>query len=253
MNVLVTGGGTIAPIDAVRHIANASSGAFSAAITEACLDRGADVWHLHTPRAQLPLLRHSVVGPAELDAGWMLDETFLNRAFDLLDRWKIHRRRLRLIGLDEGTIDEYAMVLEMLLRSQPFDVVFLAMAVSDYAPVAARGKLESAAEEWSLVLKKQPKIIARVRDWAPDIYLVGFKLMTEVAPAHLVAIAEQACRANRADATIANDLALYRAGKHTIHLVRPDQPAETIGPDPQLASKVVDLIWKYADQRRNSR
>ena len=42
MNVVVTGGGTIAPIDDVRLMTNVSSGRFAAAITEACLDRGAD-------------------------------------------------------------------------------------------------------------------------------------------------------------------------------------------------------------------
>ena len=59
MNVVVTGGGTIAPIDDVRHIANASSGRFSAMITEACLARGASVWHIHAPGAELPLLREA--------------------------------------------------------------------------------------------------------------------------------------------------------------------------------------------------
>ena len=57
MNVVVTGGGTIAPIDDVRLLTNVSSGRFAAAITEACLDRGANVWHIHTASAQLPLRR----------------------------------------------------------------------------------------------------------------------------------------------------------------------------------------------------
>ena len=57
MNVVVTGGGTIAPIDDVRLMTNVSSGRFAAAISEACLDRGATVWHIHTVSAQLPFKR----------------------------------------------------------------------------------------------------------------------------------------------------------------------------------------------------
>ena len=57
MNVVVTGGGTVAPIDDVRQITNVSSGRFAAAISEACLERGAAVWHIHTPQAQLPFIR----------------------------------------------------------------------------------------------------------------------------------------------------------------------------------------------------
>ena len=45
MNVVVTGGGTIAPIDDVRLMTNVSSGRFAAAITEACLDRGHGLAH----------------------------------------------------------------------------------------------------------------------------------------------------------------------------------------------------------------
>ena len=59
MNVLVTGGGTSAPIDDVRSITNVSTGRFAAAISESCLARGACVWHLHAPSAQLPLLRRA--------------------------------------------------------------------------------------------------------------------------------------------------------------------------------------------------
>ena len=57
MNVVVTGGGTVAPIDEVRQITNVSSGRFSAALSEACLGRGASVWHLHAPAAHLPIPR----------------------------------------------------------------------------------------------------------------------------------------------------------------------------------------------------
>ena len=53
MNVVVTGGGTIAPIDDVRHVANASTGRFSAQITEACLASAAPVWHVHVPEPAL--------------------------------------------------------------------------------------------------------------------------------------------------------------------------------------------------------
>ena len=253
MNVLVTGGGTIAPIDEVRYIANASTGAFSAAITEACLGLGASVWHLHTAQAQKPLLRQMAVtpSPADLDAGFILTEEYLETFFHLLDLWRTHRRQLHLVELDEGTVAEYAMVLEMLARSNPFDIIFLAMAVSDYAPTPVAGKVESSDQDWTLTLKPVPKIITKVRDWCPRAYLVGFKMMTGVEPEHLISTAERACHANRADATVANDLSLYRGGKHTVHLVRPGHPAETFGPDPTMAELLVMRVLELADQKRN--
>ena len=61
MNVVVTGGGTIAPVDDVRLLTNVSSGRLAAAISEAFLDRGASVWHIHARSAQLPLRRRGPV------------------------------------------------------------------------------------------------------------------------------------------------------------------------------------------------
>ena len=54
MNVVVTGGGTIAPVDDVRLLTNVSSGRLAAAIAESFLDRGASVWHIHARSAQAP-------------------------------------------------------------------------------------------------------------------------------------------------------------------------------------------------------
>src|SRR5438270_462858 len=116
MNVVVTGGGTIAPIDDVRHIANVSSGRFSAMITEACLRRGSSVWHIHVPSAQLPFLRNARfnLGSADLAA----EHSRLDR---LADEWKRASGRLHLVPLEQGTVGDYALHLEQVLRSRPID------------------------------------------------------------------------------------------------------------------------------------
>ena len=67
MNVVVTGGATIAPLDDVRLMTNVSSGHFAAAITEACIARQARVWHIHARSAELPFFRfpYGAKTPAE--------------------------------------------------------------------------------------------------------------------------------------------------------------------------------------------
>src|SRR5271170_6335998 len=97
MNVVVTGGGTIAPVDDVRLMTNISSGRFAAGITEACLDRGATVWHIHTPAAQLPLIR---LNRFELDAVDPATEHV--RLEQLRQRWLKVRDRLHLVPLGTG-------------------------------------------------------------------------------------------------------------------------------------------------------
>jgi phosphopantothenoylcysteine synthetase/decarboxylase len=237
MNILVTGGGTIAPIDDVRAITNTSTGRFSSAISEAALRRGATVWHVHTPNALVPL---PALVPLDLDAERLRNLKAERQS--LLDR-------LTLVPLAEGTVPEYLEALRSLLVSQPFDAVFLAMAVSDYAPEPIIGKLKSDLDELIIRCKRVPKVIQSVRDWAPDTYLVGFKLTSGASDAELIDRAAEANMANRTDLTVANDLQLYRQGKHTVHLVRPGQPTETLGPGGDIAGSLVDRVFQWVGER----
>jgi phosphopantothenate-cysteine ligase len=244
MNVVVTGGGTVAPIDDVRQIANVSTGRFSALVTEACLRCGAAVWHIHAPSAQVPFLRSAVCDLATPDTA-----AELARLRHLQREWRAHEDRLHLVSLPHGTVADYAANLERVLRTERIDIAFLAMAVSDFEPDLFAGKLDSDVETMVIHGRPTPKVIQSVRDWSPGVYLVGFKLLSRSAPAELIRQAETACRVNRADLTVANDLQTIRAGAHTIHLVRPGHPTETIGPDPALAERLVDRVFAWSAAR----
>jgi phosphopantothenate--cysteine ligase len=241
MNVVVTGGGTIAPIDDVRLMTNVSSGRFAAAISEACLDRGANVWHIHTVSAQLPLKRFAEFA---LDAADPAAE--LLRLARLREKWLSQRDRLHLVPLKIGNVDDYGATLKQILQSQTIDVVFLPMAVADFEPEPWAGKLSSDAESLVLHCRRTPKVIRLVRDWSPSVYLVGFKLLSRVSREQLILRAEAACRDNRADLTVANDLQTLREGRHTIHLVRPGHAPETLDPGDDLAERLVARVVNWA-------
>jgi phosphopantothenate-cysteine ligase len=247
MDVVVTGGGTIAPIDDVRQLTNVSSGRFSAAISEACLNRGASVWHVHAPSALLPVVRHAAI---DLDAPD--PDAELARLARLQQEWRTVRERLHLVPLRQGTVADYARTLEAVLRSRPIDVVFLAMAVSDFQPEPVSGKLASDAEALLIRAPRGPKVIRSVRDWSPGVYLVGFKLLSRAGEAELLRQAEAACRTNRADLTVANELQTLRAGRHTVHLVRPGHRPETLEPGDDLAERLVTRVFHWAEGRTST-
>lgn len=241
MNVLVTGGGTSAPIDDVRTITNVSSGRFAASIAEGCLRRGARVWYVHAASALLPLLRS-----AQFDLGTSDPTAEFERLSRLNREWQAVRDRLHLVPLRTGTVADYAQTLEQLLRAEPMDIVFLVMAVSDYEPMPLAGKVSSKDDQLIVRCRRTPKVIRSVRDWSPSVYLVGFKLLSRVSVEELIRKAESACRINRADLTVANDLQTLVAARHTVHLVRPDHPAETLGPGPDLADRLVSRVFTLA-------
>ena len=248
MNVVVTGGGTIAPVDDVRLMTNISSGRLAAAISEAFLDRGASVWHVHTPSAQLPLWRFARYAIDAADPSAELD-----RLVRLRQRWLNQRDRLRLIPLEKGTVSDYATTLKKVFDTQPIDVSILTMAVSDFEPEPYVGKISSDAESLIVRCRPTPKVIRSVRDWAPSSYLVGFKLLSNVSPEELIRRAGDAGRVNRADLTVANDLETLRQGAHTLHLVRPAAETETLESGPDLADRLVGRIMTWAGIDRTMR
>ena len=248
MNVVVTGGGTIAPIDDVRSITNGSSGRFSAEITEACLRLGASVWHVHSTSAQLPFAR---AARFDLDAPDPFAEHA--RLDALLDRWVGARPRLRLVPLTRGTVADYAVTLQKVLTGRSIDVAFLAMAASDYEPEPVVGKIDSDSDAITIRARRAPKVIRSVREWTPEVFLVGFKLLSRVEPVELIRAARSACVTTRADLTVANDLQTLREGAHTVHLVRPGFAVETLGPGEGLARALVDRVFALSRERAADR
>lgn len=241
MNVLVTAGGTVAPIDDVRQIANMSTGRFGAMIAEAALRRGADVWHLYAPGALRPFDRL-----ARLDLNSLDPAAEFARLARLHADWSEVRDRCHLVPLVGGTVPEYADRLGAILQGHRIDVAFLAMAASDYAPEPVAGKLASDSETLLLRCRRLPKVIQEVRGWSASTYLVGFKLLSGATEAELIRQAEAAGKENRADLTVANDLRTVRAGRHVIHLVRPGHATETYGPDEPIADRLVDRAFAWA-------
>lgn len=246
MNVIVTGGGTVAPVDDVRLLSNVSSGRLAAAISESFLARGASVWHIHAPSAQVPLKRQ-----ARFDLEAPDPSAELNRLTRLRRRWLHARDRLHLVPLREGTVADYAAALRTTLEGRPIDVAVLTMAVSDYEPEPHPGKIRSDSESLVVRCRRTPKVIRSVRDWAPSVYLVGFKLLSNVPTDELIRRAEEAGRVNRADLTVANDLQTLKRGRHTLHLVRPGAEAETLEPGDDLADRLVARIANWAGEKRS--
>jgi phosphopantothenate-cysteine ligase len=96
-------------------------------------------------------------------------------------------------------------------------------------------------------------VIRQVRDWSPSVYLVGFKLSSRASRDELILSAEIACRINRADLTVANDLDTLRRGLHTIHLVRPGHDPESLDPGADLAERLVARAMDWAGASRAAR
>ena len=202
MKILVTSGGTSEAIDRVRSITNHSTGLLGKVITETLLSAGHEVCLITTAQAVKPSA-HQDLTIIEIE----------NTA-DLLQTMK-------------DTIMDYQVLIH-------------SMAVSDYTPVYMTGfdevqasqdltefldrknqetKISSKDDVQVLFLKKNPKIISLVKEWNPNIHLIGFKLLVDVSQEHLIQIARESLKKNQADLIVANDLTQINAEQHLAYLV----------------------------------
>lgn len=208
MKILITSGGTTENIDSVRGITNHSTGNLGKIIAERFLNGGHQVTLITTKHAVKPATH---------------------------DNLKIH-----LIS----NVDSLLKTLEPLVMSH--DVLIHSMAVSDYTPVYmttleeleqvdspaqllskrnSETKISSTSDYQVLFLKKTPKVISLVKEWNPDIRLIGFKLLVDVEKAELFEVARASLAKNHAEFIVANDLKDISSEQHVAYLV--DQTSET--------------------------
>ena len=226
MKVIITSGGTSEAIDQVRAITNHSTGSLGKALAEYFLDKGDQVSLVTTKRALKP-------------------EAHPNLSIQLIE-----------------SVSDLKDCLEELVPSH--DALIHAMAVSDYRPVymtdikeleeAANvrdflnkrnqeSKISSDADTQVLFLQKNPKIISLIKEWKPDIQLIGFKLLVGVEKQELIQVARASLIKNRADLIVANDLLEVTSNSHKALLVqenRVDQAENRL----EIAQKIYAHIHK---------
>jgi phosphopantothenoylcysteine synthetase/decarboxylase len=210
MNLLVTAGNTVVPIDRVRCLTNVFTGRTGTAIALCAHERGHTVTLLTSqPETGAPT-------PTE--------------------RWSVQPYR---------TFDDLQGAMQELIRRGNLDAVVHSAAVSDYqsagiyapapgtrfrpddfrwyGPVSAppalldrsADKVKSDEPELWLRLVRTPKLIDRIRgDWAFRGVLVKFKLEVGVSEGELLTIAEGSRRHSAADLMVANTLEGMSAGAY---------------------------------------
>ena len=217
MRVLLTSGGTREYIDAARFITNLSTGRTGRIIAERFAARGCKTVCLCAAGAERPAGRN--------------------------------------ISVTEFTsFKDLDLELRRILRARAFDAVIHLAAVSDYSPVLIEAggkklkpgravKLDSKAPVMKLVLKRNYKIIDRIKKYAAAggkaaPLLVGFKL---TSGASSLLVLEKVLALASADLVVHNDLDEMRK-KHVFHIYAKGRKlADCNGPE-ELAGLLYSTI-----------
>lgn len=222
--VLITSGGTSVPLEqnTVRFIDNFSRGTRGASSAEKFLKKGYAVIFLHRAQTLEPFLRHfnqklvfdtlSECLLTEEDD----DKLALEPMHNLLDDMKellidYRETKGRLLSVGFVNLSDYIHYLHQITlvinQFAPKSILYLAAAVSDfYIPPSnmSTHKINS-TEPLQLTLQLVPKFLhPLVKYWAPDAYVVSFKLETD--PDSLVSKSRKALDCYGHKLVIANEL-----------------------------------------------
>lgn len=250
MNILVTAGNTLVPIDRVRGITNIFTGRTGSAIAVHAHERGHAVTLLTSN--QTAVSQDVRASGLQHSRNWQLDSFF--------------------------TFDDLEAALARRLREPGLDAVIHCAAVGDFRPAGvfapspgthfdpqrrtweadegqapalvdcAAGKVKSNQRELWLRLVQTPKLIDRFRaEWGFRGLLVKFKLEVDVTEHELIRIAEHSRVQSQADFMVANTL----AGVHTWAYLGPlDGNYRRIN-RPELAEKLLAALENKYKERQH--
>ncbi|WP_258084278.1 bifunctional phosphopantothenoylcysteine decarboxylase/phosphopantothenate--cysteine ligase CoaBC [Thermococcus thermotolerans] len=181
--VLVTAGATREYIDPIRYITNASSGRMGVAIAEEADFRGAEVTLIRT-KGSVP--------------------SFVENQIEV------------------ETVEEMLGAVERELRAKKYDIVVLAAAVSDFRVKEKASVKIKSGKTLTLELGPTPKIIDRVKELQPDVFLVGFKAETGLSEEELIEAARKQIERAGSDLVVANTLKAFGSEENEVILVGRD-------------------------------
>ena len=247
MRILITSGGTKVKIDRVRDITNMSNGTFGAKMAHVSLELGHRVCFFCAKRSCTPFSQNfDFYGSSDWEESeFHMSKDWAKAMSDLADLYNFcHKHHKQYTQPGFRNFDDYETGLRLCLSTFAPDIVILAAAVSDYGVTNfVDGKIRS-TDNQQIDLHPLPKLINRIKQWHPNCFLVGFKLLLDASELELIVAARDSIRKNGCDLVVANNLASLQQGDHQLILVTPKNHVtfcRSQSVDPYYLAKMVVL------------
>ncbi|MFA6458999.1 MAG: phosphopantothenoylcysteine decarboxylase [Candidatus Paceibacterota bacterium] len=209
-NILVSAGSTWVSIDTVRVITNIFKGKIGLTIAEAAAQHGANVTLLLGPSMDVSSLKLPV---------------------------NINVIRFKYF-------DELDLLMKNALISQKFDAVVHSAAVSDFKLKKVHiGKIKSNTNNLILRLIPTKKIVDDIKKYAPNVFLIKFKLEVGVTVEKLTSIAFNSLQKSNADLIVAN---IYdsKFTDHEAYIIDKQNIIEKATGKKKIAEKILRHIYE---------
>lgn len=219
MNIVVTAGGTNEKIDDVRFITNMSTGKLGSEIINSLTDkffneetlRDHTIFYIYAKGADFPV-GASCIRYIEVTDTRSVEATVKKIITENKIDYFIHSMAISDYAVDKVfTMDD---IINALSDRNPFDKSAIKDALVSMKGINNDTKISSENEEMFISMKKTPKIIDMIKKTDKNIFLISFKLLSDVSRDKLIEVAQKQLERTDSDIVIANDLKTIRNGSH---------------------------------------
>lgn len=223
-NIIITAGPTNERIDAVMKITNMSTGALGNVCAETFLeDKNEEIetiYYISTKMSYKPRIESDKIKFVTIESTQdllnALKEIFSTKKIDII----IHSSAVgdyagRYVIRAEELVDEIWEKIQNAKNKEEITKEHLMDIFENPRSICNNDtKISSYEPHLMTMLQLTPKVIGKIKKMAPEVTLVGFKLLEGVSKEELYQVASKLRQKNNADFIVANDLSKIGNGKH---------------------------------------
>ncbi len=239
INVCITSGGTSEAIDNVRKITNTSTGKLGSTIADAFIEAGFNVHFVYskgsiTPNNQCEM--YEVQSASSVND--QLESLFNNIKIDVM----IHAMAISDYEVSSITSLDFMAknLLELFSNTTPNEQDI--KEVLRIPQQNKHGKISSNQNDLVITMKQTPKIIQNLKSKQENLYLIGFKLLSETTVESLIEAAHKQIKTANSDLVIANRLEDIDATQHIAHFVTKDGVIQSSKTKHDIATQLVKHV-----------
>ena len=222
-NVIITAGPTNERIDSVMKITNMSTGALGGVLADTLLqEKGEEINKIfyvstkmsYKPRTNSEKIEYVIIESTQ-DLIEALQKIFSQNTIDVM----IHSAAVgdyagKYVVKAEDLVDEIWDIIQTTSADKLSKDMIMKVFEKPKVVTDNSGKISSYEPHLMTMLTLTPKVIGLVKKMAPNVKLVGFKLLDGVSKEKLFEVASKLREKNDADYIVANDLSKIGGGKH---------------------------------------
>ncbi len=252
-NIIITAGPTNEKIDSVMKITNMSTGSLGSTIADTLItDRENEIENIYfistkmtfKPKNNSEKIRYVTIESTE-DLINALEKIFSEKKIDII----IHSCAVgdyggKYVIRAEELVDEiWDMIQDSKAKEEITKGKLMNIFENPKSICNNETKISSYEPHLMTMLKLTPKVIGKIKEMAPEVKLVGFKLLDGVSKEHLFEVASKLREKNDADYIVANDLSKIGNGKHWAMIINKEGIITECETKLEIAKSLEELLF----------